>query len=39
VTAAAGTHWTLWPTPDSGWVEIDDLEDLRRAESLAASRA
>jgi choline kinase len=39
LTAAAGTRWALWPTPDSGWVEIDDLEDLRRAESLAASRA
>ncbi len=38
VSAAAGTDWTVWPTPDSHWVEIDDDADhsiaLRMSESL-----
>ena len=35
-TAAAGSRWGIWPTPDGGWVEIDDLGDLAAAEALAA---
>ena len=31
VSAAAGTKWTVWPTPDSRWVEIDDDADHRSA--------
>lgn len=34
LTAAAGVRWSLWATPDSSWVEIDDLDDLARAEAL-----
>lgn len=34
LTAAAGIRWSLWATPDSSWVEIDDLEDLARAQAL-----
>jgi choline kinase len=26
-SAAAGTPWVIWPTPDSRWVEIDDARD------------
>jgi choline kinase len=34
LTAAAGTRWFLWATPGSGWVEIDDLDDLALARSM-----
>jgi choline kinase len=34
LTAAAGVRWFLGATPDSSWVEIDDLDDLARAESM-----
>jgi choline kinase len=27
MTAADGVPWTIWPTPDSRWVEIDDERD------------
>ena len=37
ITAARGTRWTLWPTPDSDWVEIDDDGDYAQAVQLAAS--
>lgn len=26
-SAAAGTGWRIWPTPDGNWVEIDDEGD------------
>jgi choline kinase len=35
LTAAGGTPWLVWPTPDSGWVEIDDEDDLRLASAMA----
>jgi choline kinase len=34
LTAAAGVRWFLWATPDSSWVEIDDLVDLERAQAM-----
>jgi choline kinase len=34
ISAAHGSRWHLWATPDSGWVEIDDPADLARAEAL-----
>jgi hypothetical protein len=33
-TAAAGTPWTLWATPDSEWFEIDDERDHEAAVAL-----
>lgn len=33
-TAAAGTTWTLWGTPDSEWFEIDDEQDHAAAVTL-----
>jgi choline kinase len=38
ITAAAGVSWRIWPMPTSGWVEIDDEDDLVRAETLVATR-
>jgi len=35
LTAAQGTPWIVWPTPDSDWVEIDDNGDLELARDLA----
>ena len=34
-SAAQGTQWTVWPTPDSDWVEIDDDADYRAAVALS----
>jgi choline kinase len=34
-TAADGLPWHIWTTPGSGWVEIDDDDDLSAAEALA----
>ena len=36
LTAAAGTDWRIWGTPDSDWVEIDDDGDFEQATRLAA---
>jgi choline kinase len=36
VTAGRSTHWHLWATPGSGWVEIDDLADLAHAQTVAS---
>jgi choline kinase len=36
LTAASGQHWTIWATPDSRWVEIDDLADHALACKLIA---
>ncbi len=36
-TAEAGTAWHVWAMPPGGWVEIDDDDDLRTAEALAAA--
>ena len=30
-TAAGGTPWVVWPTPDSEWIEIDDETDYAAA--------
>ncbi len=38
LTAADGTEWTGWATPDSGWVEIDDETDLASALELEGVR-
>lgn len=35
MTAAEGIEWTVWPTPDSRWVEIDDNADLELAIAMA----
>ena len=35
LTAADGAPWTVWATPGSGWVEIDDDADHAAAERLA----
>jgi choline kinase len=35
LTAGRGVPWTVWPTPDSDWVEIDDDQDLSQARELA----
>lgn len=35
VTAADGSPWTVWPTPSSEWVEIDDDDDYEHACSLS----
>ena len=35
-TARAGTRWSIWPTPDSRWVEIDDHDDFAAAAELLA---
>jgi choline kinase len=34
-TAADGSRWGIWATPGTGWVEIDDDDDLSAAEALA----
>ena len=34
-TAADGVLWHIWATPGSGWVEIDDDDDLSTAQALA----
>jgi len=34
-TAADGEAWRIWATPGTGWVEIDDDDDLSAAEALA----
>jgi choline kinase len=34
-TAADGVPWHIWATPGSGWVEIDDDDDLSAAQALA----
>lgn len=34
-TAADGETWRIWATPGTGWVEIDDDDDLSAAEALA----
>ena len=34
-TAADGETWRIWATPGTGWVEIDDDDDLSAAETLA----
>ncbi|HYI38547.1 MAG TPA: NTP transferase domain-containing protein [Thermoleophilaceae bacterium] len=39
LTAAEGVPWTVWPTLDTGWVEIDDDGDHAAAERLAAAEA
>ncbi len=36
-TAAAGVPWYLWPMPSTGWVEIDDDDDLHAAQALVAA--
>jgi choline kinase len=33
-TAASGVPWTVWPTPDSRWIEIDDDVDYEAALAL-----
>jgi len=33
-TAAAGVAWRLWAMPSTGWVEIDDDDDLDAARAL-----
>jgi choline kinase len=33
-TAADGRTWRIWATPGTGWVEIDDDDDLSAAEAL-----
>jgi choline kinase len=35
ITAQRGTPWTVWATPSSDWVEIDDDADYERARSLS----
>jgi choline kinase len=35
-TAAAGVEWRIWPLPGGNWIEIDDDDDLARAEAMAA---
>jgi choline kinase len=35
-TAADGVAWEIWPMPGSGWVEIDDDDDLDAARALVA---
>jgi len=35
LTAGGGAAWHVWPTPDSGWIEIDDDRDHAAAQSLA----
>jgi choline kinase len=37
LTAARGTPWAIWPTPDSRWVEIDDEADFAAAQRLGAA--
>lgn len=34
LSAAAGTRWTVWGTPDGHWVEIDDEADHAAARRL-----
>jgi choline kinase len=36
-TAAEGTPWRVWAMPTGGWIEIDDDDDLRFAESLVGA--
>ena len=33
-SAAAGVRWHVWPMPSTGWVEIDDDDDLEAAHAL-----
>jgi choline kinase len=37
-SAAEGTEWRIWPMPSGDWVEIDDDEDLARAQTLVGLR-
>ena len=37
ITAREGSPWTMWATPSSDWVEIDDDADYERARSLCRS--
>jgi len=37
LTAAGGSRWRLWTTPDSNWVEIDDDADHATAVDLQVS--
>lgn len=37
-TALAGVAWRLWAMPSTGWVEIDDDEDLDAANALVEAR-
>jgi choline kinase len=37
-TAAEGTRWVVWPTPDSEWIEIDDETDYESALRMARLR-
>ena len=39
LTASAGTPWTIWETPDSRWVEIDDDADLELAAAMSGAAA
>jgi choline kinase len=34
ITASEGVPWTVWPTPDSDWFEIDDEHDHAAAVAL-----
>lgn len=36
LAADAGCVWSLWPTPDGHWIEIDDDADHRAATAMAA---
>jgi choline kinase len=36
-SAAAGTPWTIWPMPSTGWVEIDDDDDFDAAQALVGA--
>lgn len=35
VSAASGTPWRVWPTPDGHWVEIDDDGDYAAARAMS----
>jgi choline kinase len=37
ITAQEGSPWTVWATPSSDWVEIDDDADYEHARSLRRS--
>jgi choline kinase len=39
ITAAEGTRWQTWSTPDSRWVEIDDDRDHGAAVALSLGAA
>ena len=36
-TAAEDVDWTVWPTPDSEWIEIDDEADYAAALRVEAA--